>query len=411
MITRCVNLDWFEVSCLEPTDGPRNVAFFESLRYEVHPRDYGTRVYGEMFVLYDQHGDPFIEVRRAPKTTILSPYQCSLRLVNRYCYFDNAAQLMGQFIERHGYIFQRIIRADICLDFERFDTGDDPYKFIVRYLNGTYSKINQANVHSHGTDRWDGRDWNSLSWGSPVSDIGTKLYDKTLELYDPITKQFKKPYIRQAWLYSGLIDNMTFCTKTTSDGGSYKPRIWRLEFSIRSSVKNWFVIHPDGNETKYQSVPNRLDCYESKDRLLILFFSLVKHYFRFKYYYEGVRKDRCPDKELFKINNQQQVYKVGRDQVASSSTLDKYWASLISKLRVLRERHFEREIHDACDILIKSLEDNRVSVESGSIFTRQEILAFQQAVSLKMKGDSHDFTVLLNEAREFLRLNDITSIF
>ncbi|MBQ1572415.1 MAG: hypothetical protein IIZ78_14905, partial [Clostridiales bacterium] len=166
-----------------------------------------------------------------------------------------------------------------------------------------------------------------------------------------------------------------------------------------------------GNETKYQSVPNRLDCYESKDRLLILFFSLVKHYFHFKYYYEGVRKDRCPDKELFKINNQQQVYKVGRDQVASSSTLDRYWASLLSKLRTLRERHFEREIHDACDILIKSLEDNRVSVESGSIFTRQEILAFQQAVSLKMKGDSHDFTVLLNEAREFLRLNDITSIF
>lgn len=405
MTPRCCNLDWLEVVCLEPTDRPRNRYFYEDSGFEVVMRDYGTRVWSEVFTLNDTHGDAFIEVRRAPKTSILSPNLCSLRLVNRYCYFDNAADLMQDFITRYGLNFQRIARVDICLDFERFDSGDDPYKFIVRYLNGTYSKINQANVHAHGTDRWDGRDFNSLSWGSPVSDIGTKLYDKTMELRDPITKHWKKPYIRQSWLLCGLIDDWQACTKHKADGTLYEPRIWRVEFSIRSSVKKWFVINPNGKENEKYSVRNTLDCYNSRAKLLTLFLSLAQHYFHFKYYYAGQRKDRCPDKVLFDYHNQQEVYKVGRDSVAASAASDRALNSLLNKLKDWRERSLEDSIKKACSILISSLETSSARVEAGSLVTHEEIVAFQLALKYKMHGDTRTQSVLLDEIKRFLKLN------
>lgn len=410
-ITRCVNLDWLEVACLEPKGEPRNRWFYEHAGYEVRPRDYGTRVFAEVLTLYDGHGDPFLEIRRAPKTTILSPEYCTLRLVNRYCYFDNAADIMRQFMERYGYFFMRIARVDICMDFEKFDSGDDPYKFIVRYLNGTYSKINQANVHSHGTDRWDGRDWNSLSWGSPTSDIGTKLYDKTMELFDPIAQLYKKPYIREAWLQCGMVDNFTYCTKTKADGTIYTPRIWRLEFSIRSSVKKWFVINPNGDQKKKHSIPNSLDMYDSREKLLVMFFSLVRHYFRFKYYYPGIRKDRCPDKELFKLHNQEFIYKVGRDSVVQDSKPDRTISSLISRLLAVREKTIDEKVKRACDTIITALRNRQVTIDTGGAEAREYIEALQYAFKWQLRGTTKSETVLINEYKEILRLMKLGEIF
>ena len=166
-----------------------------------------------MFSIMDDQGHPFIEIRRKPKSTIMEENMCHIRLTNYACYRDNAADLMADFIELHGFVFLRISRVDICYDFEKFDSGDNPRDFVIRYLNGTYSKINQANLTAHGSDRWDLRDWNSLSWGSQTSDVGTKMYNKTLELYDEILDTYKKPYIRYAWKQAGLIDDWVWMKK------------------------------------------------------------------------------------------------------------------------------------------------------------------------------------------------------
>ena len=188
---RCVNLDWLEVHCLEPYGDPHDAEYFRRVGLTVMERDYGTRVYREMFTVNDAQGNPFVEVRRAPYSTgyagIHDERECHLRLVNAACYLDNAADLMQQFIDTYHYEFNRITRVDICLDFERFDEGDDPAVFLSRYLRQVYSKINQGNITAHGADRWNGQVWNSVSWGSPTSAIGTKFYNKTMELYDPAT--------------------------------------------------------------------------------------------------------------------------------------------------------------------------------------------------------------------------------
>ena len=51
-----------------------------------------------------------------------------------------------QFMEAYHYEFNRI-SSDICMDFERFDEGDDPAAFLSRYLRQVYSKINQGQHH------------------------------------------------------------------------------------------------------------------------------------------------------------------------------------------------------------------------------------------------------------------------
>ena len=208
-MSRCVNIDWLECYCLEDAIGfPHNADYFRAKGWEVVEREYGTPMYREMFTLYDHYGEPFVEVRRSPKSDgrtngIFDSYSSHVRLANRTCYMNQAARILDRFLDENGFHFQRISRIDICLDFERFDFGDDPQKFIQRFMAGRYSKINQANISAHGLDQWDGRFWNSLSWGSKSSMVTTKLYNKTMEL----RQVHDKPYIRQAWQAAGLVDD------------------------------------------------------------------------------------------------------------------------------------------------------------------------------------------------------------
>lgn len=245
-VVRCVNIDWLEVHAHEPQNNPHDLFYFQNCGYSVRPRDYGTRVYREMFTLLTTHDEPLLEIRRNPASQglqgIHDPNECHIRLCNRTCYFDNAAELLDTFLREHGYYDVRISRIDLCLDFSRFDFGDNPSSFIRRYFRHKYAKINQGRITSHGEDKWLGQEWNSLSWGSKTSAVTTKMYDKTMELYDPKTDTFAKPYIREAWFHCGLIDNIQ---RVTLNGQSVT--IWRVEFSLRSSVKNWVKLELNGN--------------------------------------------------------------------------------------------------------------------------------------------------------------------
>lgn len=414
-IVRCVNLDWLEVHCLEPFGQPRDADFFREAGFTVHERDYGTRVYKEMFVIDDDQGQPFLEIRRNPASQmpegIHLPEECHLRLTNYACYHDDAAQLLQEFIEEFSYEFKRVSRVDICLDFERFDYGDDPQAFLSRYLKKRYSKINQGNIHAHGSDSWTGQKWNSLSWGAPSSDIGTKFYNKTLELFDASSASYKKPYIRYAWLQCGLIDDYVTMTKGTGPN-QYTPTIWRVEFSIRSSVKNWFVIELNGDARHYQSIRNTLHQYMGRDRLLTMFASLANHYFHFKYYEDGKRKDRCRDKQLFNFQGQQYLYQVGRNNgIGTGKNGMRPLLSLINKLRLYQETHFGQDIHRACEILISAMESENLRADMAHPWSYEELKALQQALSAKVSGSKSDVTILLREIKAFLHINDDTAIF
>ena len=338
-----------------------NADYFRSHGYIVHEREYGTRVYNEMFTIEDQHGHAFIEVRRNPQSgsssfTGLSELSCHLRLVNRACYANNPVRDMAEFMVKHDYIFQRIFRLDLCYDFIRFDSGDDPARFLRRYIENKFSKVNQCKVRVIGDDSWASFDWESVSWGAPTSMVGTKIYNKTKELK---AKGDKKPWIKQAWFESGLVDDPLNL-----------PDVWRIEFSMHSSARNWIVIEDaDSKHNKKKAVPHTLEMFDGRDRLWERFEEMAHHYFQFRYveYLDKVnsdgernlkRKDVCREKRLFNYNLDRTFYKI--EGVAVECKPDKDDDILRRRLTLYREKHADPDLRRAIDILLNNLNRERL---------------------------------------------------
>ncbi len=406
---RCINLDWLECYCLEDYIGyPHDAEFFRRAGFHVEQREYGTPVYHEMFTIYDHYDNPLVEVRRSPKSAIgrqvhgvLDPNACHVRLHNRTCYFENPAGLMAKFLEQYGFHFQRISRIDLALDFEKFDYGDDPHVFLNRYLAGRYAKINQANIASRGRDRWLDRDWNSVAWGDPKSMIGTKFYNKTKEL----NERKDKPYIRQAWRAAGLVDDDETLEKFREDGTAYKPDIWRVEFSIKSSTRKWFVMEDyKGAKRKIRSVKHTLDMYDTKQKQLDMFFSLADHYFHFKKAKEGVRKDRCEDKLLFRVNDVATFYKL--ESVHTTVEKDKAIDSLIGRLIAYRDTHPMPEIYKACNVLLEQLMTEQRMAHLQHPLPREEVALLRLLISKRIKSHDAPLEQDIAEIRTMLAIND-----
>lgn len=412
IITRCVNLDWLEVHVREPLAQSHDADYYRKCGYMVHEREYGTRVYREMFVIDGKDGKPLLEVRRNPASQGLNgihdPNESHIRLVNRACYFDNAADFLDRFLIMHGYYDVRISRVDICLDFAYFDFGDDPAAFVRRYLRHRYAKINQGRIHAHGEDTWSGQEWNSLSWGSKSSCVNTKMYNKTLELYDPKTNTFAKPYIRTAWLRCGIIDDWEHVTKN-----GQLVNVWRVEFSLTSAVKKWVPIILNGKEKNFQSLKNTLDVYRTRERILMMFASLQQHYFRFKYYEEGVRKDRCKDKKLFDFAGVQMVYKIGRDDFAEAdNTKDfKKWSRLLTLLEQYQLYAFETDAKKACSVIIDALKEDNLRTAAVNPWSRKELQEIRALLTVRLNHPELTYETAMDIVKGYLGINDKTISF
>lgn len=409
MAVRCVNIDWLEVHAREPLHAIRGVQYYESMGYRVDVRDYGTRVYRQMFTILAPNDEPLLEVRRDPASIglkgIHDSNECHLRLCNRTCYFDNAAAFFRNFLNEHGYTDIRISRIDLCLDFERFDLGDDPQAFVRRYFKHRYAKINQGRISSHGADTWTGQEWNSLAWGSKTSSVTTKMYNKTMELYDPKMDRFAKPYIREAWFRCGIIDDIQRVTKNGE-----RVNVWRVEFSLRSAVKNWVPIELDGEAHKFQSLKNTLDCYDCREKLLVMFASLAQHYFHFKKYENNKRKDRCKDKVLFVFSGQQFVYKIGKNDTAlgSGTSFKTQYSKLLEKIVAYQQSHSSTEIHKACEVLIHSISEENIRADLANPWSNEELEFIKKLLYVRTTHRDLSYEAACAEVKKLLGITDRT---
>ncbi len=360
MNCRCVNIDWLEVFASEDNRRyPMNADYFIDRGYIVRTRDYGTRVYNEMFTVCDREGNAFVEVRRNPASgdssfSGLNELSCHLRLVNRACYANNPIRDLAQFMFDNGYTLNRIYRIDVCCDFVTFDSGDDPARFIRRYVENKYSKVNQCKVRVFGQDAWASFDWESVSWGAQGSMVSTKMYNKSKEL---MAMGDRKPWIKQAWFESGIIDDPL-----------NHPDVWRIEFSLKSTARNWIVIEDaDRRKHKKHAVPHTLEMFDGRDKLWMRFEELAHHYFHFKYveYQQKVdsdnkpilkRKDVCRDKILFKFNLNRTFYKV--EGLPRESVPDDRVRSLRNNLIKYRESHADLDLRRAIDVVLNSIDRN-----------------------------------------------------
>lgn len=434
---RCVNIDWLEVFCYEDiTLTPYTAEFFRSHGWSVVERPYGTRVYNEMFTLLGTDGEPLLEIRRNPKSQmadgqngILAVNATHLRLCNRTCYCVDAIDRFRAFLAEYHYTIVRIARLDICLDFEYFDYGDEPFKFLQRYLVGRYAKINQANISLHGRDQWDGRYFNSVSWGAPKSCIKTRFYDKTMELREGKDK----PYIRQAWQEAGLITDFHNMTKQKADGTVYTPRIWRVEFAITSGKRNWFMMeHDNRGKRKKQSVRHTLAMWDTKDKQLNMFLSLADHYFHFKkveYKHKRnaitedalatiaisqqahksllmfteepqlQRKDRCQDKLLFRISDATEFYKL--ENLASSTPSSKPLNSLIRRLEEWRDKQYKSDIIRACNTIIKEMKTFAALQDTTNEWPVELLQQIRYVIAKRIEGSTQSLDEDRKEAECF----------
>lgn len=403
MITRCVNLDWLECYCLEDYIGyPHDANYFRRAGFRVIERDYGTPVYHEMFTVCGLDDQPMIEIRRAPKSAVgrqvngvLDPMACHVRLTNRTCYFQTPATIMQLFLERYGLHFQRISRVDVALDFTKFDYGDDPADVMSRYFRHKYTKINQTNISAHGTDMWDGRLWNSVSWGNPKSMIGTKFYNKTMEL----RQKSDKPYIRQAWRAAQLVDDEFTLTKaTTNDAGQIVQvpvDVWRVEFSVKSGTRKWFRMErADTRKKTYQSVENTLAMWSSREQLLTMFASLQQHYFHFKHYEAAKRKDRCQDKLLFNWKDQPAFYHL--ESVATTEQADRADNRLYRLLQEYSETCVDSNVYRACSTVLQAIEQTMRRASLARPWSNQEL----ELIRMLMAKRYADKSATLDQDRE-----------
>ena len=305
---RCINIDWLEMYVYEPAE-PRDIEYFESRGFMVRDRGYGTKHWSQVFVILDQDGDDFIEVRRAPRAgsqghhTIYPDNAANLRLVNRYCYHNTAMWLMANFMEKHDYEFRRIFRLDLALDFTEFDSGDKPRDVMRRIAKHVYAKVYQAKRSIHGDDRWNDCQDNSVSWGKKGSMVVTRFYNKSLEL----AEVKDKPWIRQAWYEAGLIADPLQKVLLNNNGEVIGPEVWRLEFQINSSARGWFVI--DGEHAD-EYVEHGIETYWNRPLLEIAFANLVDHYFQFRIFKQGVSKYECKPKKLFDLKHDDCHYRL-----------------------------------------------------------------------------------------------------
>lgn len=427
---RCVNIDWLEVYCEESNDEyPCNADYFTRKGYVVREREYGTRVYEEMFFILDRNGNDMFEIRRNPKSgdssfVGLSPMSTHIRLCNWVCYQSNCVQLLRDFLVRHNYIFHRIYRIDVCYDFERFDSGDKPERVARRIVEKTYLKMNQTKIHAIGDDNWGGYAWETLSWGSLTSMVSTKLYNKTKEL---AATGNKKPYILTQWMMAGLIDNPVTQVKYGKDGSQYKPDIWRVEFSIKSKADSWLILEDiSGKRVKKKAVPHSLSLFDSQDKLWQRFQDLAYHYFRFKVktykkQKRGVagfalgqiesnhdpelqRKDRMPEKVLFHYDQDREFMHIQNVPKPSKP----YHDGEVLRRRLINyaATHPDHTIREACKVLIDSIDVRDIYRYTDS-FDIWQVKALQGAIQLKMGGDERSTLEIIAQLEELIKKGEI----
>lgn len=402
MLSRCLNLDWLEVYLLEPLLPPvHDASFFRSLGWQVVEREYGTRSYRQMFTLYDQQGFPFVEVRREPVGFFKDGSRnfsceiggCHVRLVNRYCYADNAVNILQEFITRYGYTFSRIAKVDLALDFVTFDYGDLPSKFVKRYIAGKYSKINQSRLAAHGADYWSGRDWHSLAWGADKSPVFTRLYNKVVEL-----REVKdKPYIRQAWALAGLVDNPVDLTLSGEPVS-----VWRLEFSVRSSVKRWVSVKMESGPNKYCSLRNTLEVYATKESMWQMFASLASHYFHFKKFEEGKSKYVCKDKKLFDFAGVQAFYKV--EKIATDKQPDNTLIRLKSLLMEFVHRYYTSSSKELALKMVEEIDELRLREMASDFWDMDEVELLRLLLVRRLDCPQEPMQLSRSIVKEFVEL-------
>lgn len=344
---RCINLDWVELHALEPK--PMDAEFFSSRGIKVVSREYGTPQYREMFTIYEQN-EPTIEIRRSPYSVrstggIFSDRSVHIRLTNNVCYWHSPMIYLMRFLDKFGYDYCNLTRIDLALDFNQFDNGIlFPNDFIDAFFTSVIAKIHQSKISAHGKALWDGVVFNSVKWGSPNSHITTKLYNKSMELRE-VHANGSKDYIKAAWAAADL---------------NLDEDVWRIEFSLKG-----FSGFSNGEGAFIDNCPN---AYDTREKLLYLFYSLYWHYFDFRYINTAKRKDRCIRVNLLNVEVKECYKPSAMILVTDPTRMERMVAKFLKERAAITTRTDDAYyLKSAADVVIRK-KQHAISPQDASWF-------------------------------------------
>lgn len=215
-------------------------------------------------------------IRRVPYSVLLPAELVLVKFDNWILYRYNVFEYAQRFFQLCGMEFKNFARLDLSLDFQEFENGMNPSLFIKRYLSGSVLKMGKASKFKVvGTQHPNKHDYESIRFGSMLSEISYYMYNKRKEM-----EEVKwKAWIEQTWQKNGF---------------DPEKDVWRLEFSLKSGNK--MVMDA---ETQEVQLIHSLDTLK-RDNQKLIFEVLREKYWQFVWNDGQQKKNRMRKLKLFK---------------------------------------------------------------------------------------------------------------
>lgn len=266
-----LHCDWLQVSVKWHNKSERIYASF----YTVKKLPISTRHFKKIEEIYIGK-KRIATVTSEPCSEILNKDLVIVKFDNWLLYANQFRKVISEFFTANKLEFVSVSRIDFCADFNEFDNGMLPDKFIKKYIYRKFLRKGKTPHVAHNFGQGKNEHFEKgLKFGSNLSEVTAYIYDKTREM-----ETIKwKPYIYMAWVKAGL---------------DVTKHVWRVEFSVKSGG-----ILKANTETGELDLFLTLQVIEA-EYIYKCFYKLYERYFTFVWNDGQVRKDRMRKIKLFK---------------------------------------------------------------------------------------------------------------
>ena len=228
-----VSLDWLAFSVTLAKTYKERLAGHATLQqpagYVLVECNRGTTQYKRRHYLLTENGDKILTLLTEPHSKIIHADDMFVEVANPVLYNDAVLAGMMDILEQvHPFSFRSISRIDVACDFQPTPSSQAVIKGIQANSIYCTGKREGAQFHDYRrTVNGVEQTMRQISWGNKTSDWRYKVYNKSLEIYQPDKNGrvwCTKPYIVDRWRQNGMGDQ----------------DVWRMEVSLSgASTYDW----------------------------------------------------------------------------------------------------------------------------------------------------------------------------
>ena len=211
---------------------------------------HGTPQYKRRYYLQTKEGDKIATLLLEPHSAIIDKRDMYVEIANPVLYQDGGPQRVHDLIAQvHEHSFRSLSRLDVACDFQPDQHQQEVIAGLEDMRYYVQGKREGAQFHDYHLPAAGGvisKRARCLSWGSKQSAMKWKLYNKTLELYQPDSRGnywCTKPYIPETWRRHGMGHTNVWRLEASLTGAS--------SFSWRDEKVGWPLVDSGDWEAWY----------------------------------------------------------------------------------------------------------------------------------------------------------------